>query len=49
MEHVAGALGTPRPWIYPVPLERSFHVVTLDVEREQVFRAVGDHFAGFLQ
>jgi carboxylesterase len=49
MEYVANALGTPRPWIYPVALERSFHVVTLDVDREQVFRAVGDHFDCFLR
>jgi carboxylesterase len=49
MEYVANALGTPRPWVYPVALERSFHVVTLDVDREQVFRAVGDHFDCFLR
>src|SRR5262249_23524941 len=29
--------------IVEVPLERSFHVITLDVDREQVFRAVEDH------
>jgi len=49
MDYVAGALGTPRPWIYAVPLERSFHCITLDVEREQVFAAVGDHFETFLR
>jgi carboxylesterase len=49
MEFIAAHLGTPRPWIIPIALERSFHVVTLDVEREQVFRTVGDHFATFLR
>jgi carboxylesterase len=49
MDYVASALGTPRPWIYTVPLERSFHCITLDVERAQVFAAVGDHFDTFLR
>jgi carboxylesterase len=42
MEAVARGLGTPPEQLKRLVLERSFHVITLDVEREQVFRAVGD-------
>lgn len=40
-DRVARALGSQV--IERLTLERSFHVITLDVEREQVFRAVTDH------
>jgi carboxylesterase len=41
MDHIVRSLGSKQ--IAQLVLERSFHVVTLDLEREQVFRAVGDH------
>jgi carboxylesterase len=43
LEAVASGLGTPRGEIRQLILESSHHVITLDVEREQVFRAVADH------
>jgi carboxylesterase len=43
MEAVAAGLGTPRNEIRQLILEKSHHVITLDVERELVFRAVADH------
>jgi esterase/lipase len=36
-------LGTPRADLRTLILERSHHGITLDVEREEVFRAVADH------
>jgi carboxylesterase len=41
LSEIAGRLGAPI--VRTQALDRSFHVITLDVEREQVFRAVGDH------
>lgn len=41
MDYLAKNLGSRV--IVEVPLERSFHVLTLDVDREQVFRVVGEH------
>jgi carboxylesterase len=41
MDYLARGLGSRE--VVEVPLEQSFHVITLDVEREQVFRAVEDH------
>jgi esterase/lipase len=43
MEAIAKRLGTPRGQVRQLILERSHHVITLDVERELVFRAVTDH------
>jgi carboxylesterase len=43
MAKLAGGLGTPRAEIRQIALERSFHVITLDVERQMVFDAVLDH------
>jgi carboxylesterase len=43
MEAVAAAVGTPRRDVRRLILERSYHVLTLDVERETVFQAVADH------
>jgi carboxylesterase len=43
MEAVAAAVGTPRRDVRRLILERSYHVITLDVERETVFQAVADH------
>lgn len=47
MDHLAKHLGTPPGSLHEVPLEQSFHVITLDVEREQVFRAVEDHVRAY--
>lgn len=41
LEHLTANLGSTV--VERLVLERSFHVVTLDVEREQVFAAVRDH------
>jgi carboxylesterase len=43
MEAIATRLGTPRSQVRQLILERSHHVITLDVERELVFRVVADH------
>jgi carboxylesterase len=40
MDYLAAHLGSRE--VVEVPLEQSFHVITLDVEREHVFRAVTD-------
>jgi carboxylesterase len=47
MEAVAQAVGTPRRDVRQLILERSHHVITLDVERELVFQAVADHIAEY--
>lgn len=46
MDYLAKNLGSRE--IVEVPLERSFHVITLDVDREQVFRAVEEHVTNHL-
>jgi carboxylesterase len=46
MEYLVRALGSKE--ITQLVLERSFHVVTLDVEREQVFDAVCKHVTKYL-
>jgi carboxylesterase len=43
MGAVADGVGTPRRDVRQLVLERSHHVITLDVERETVFRAIGEH------
>jgi len=43
METVAAGVGTARRDVRQLILERSYHVITLDVERETVFQAVDDH------
>lgn len=47
LEALANGLGSTE--VKRLPLDRSFHVITLDVEREQVFRAVADHFLPHLE
>ncbi len=44
---VANGLGTKREQIRQLILERSHHVITLDVEREQLFDAVADHITKY--
>ena len=46
MDHIVRSLGSRE--VTQLVLERSFHVVTLDLEREQVFRAVADHVLKYL-
>ncbi|HEY7957669.1 MAG TPA: alpha/beta fold hydrolase [Polyangia bacterium] len=46
-ERIAVSLGSKV--VKRLELERSFHVITLDVEREQVFRAVAAHLHEHLQ
>ena len=41
LERIAVSLGSKV--VKRLALERSFHVITLDVERDLVFRAVADH------
>jgi carboxylesterase len=43
MEAVARGVSTPRRDVRQLILDRSFHVITLDVERETVFHAVAEH------
>lgn len=42
---LARGLGTPRADLRCLSLPRSFHLITLDVEREVLFAAIGDHLA----
>jgi carboxylesterase len=48
MQTLVDGLGTPRAELRTLVLERSFHVITLDVEREMVFNAVADHLLAHL-
>ncbi len=48
MRVLADGLGTPRAQLRELVLERSFHVITLDVEREIVFNAVTEHLSSQL-
>ncbi|HZS36224.1 MAG TPA: alpha/beta fold hydrolase [Polyangia bacterium] len=48
MQPLVDGLGTPRAELRTLVLERSFHVITLDVEREMVFNAVADHLLAHL-
>jgi carboxylesterase len=43
MEAVAQGVSTPRSHVRQLILERSYHVITLDLEREIVFKAVAEH------
>jgi carboxylesterase len=43
MEAVAREISTPRRDVRQLILDRSYHVITLDVERETVFHAVAEH------
>jgi carboxylesterase len=47
LDAVAEGLGTPRSQVRKLILDQSQHVITLDVEREQVFRAVESHIHEF--
>jgi esterase/lipase len=48
MRALVDGLGTPRTDLRELVLERSFHVITLDVEREIVFNAVTEHLSSHL-
>lgn len=45
---LAQAIGTPAPALRTLALPRSYHLLPLDVEREQVFSAVAEHLAKYL-
>jgi carboxylesterase len=47
MATLARGLGTSPTEIRQVVLERSFHVITLDVERQMVFDAVRNHVLAY--
>jgi carboxylesterase len=49
MQTLVEGLGTPRAELRQLVLERSFHCITLDVEREIVFNAVAEHLLSHLQ
>jgi carboxylesterase len=49
MRALVDGLGTPRADLRELVLERSFHVITLDVEREIVFNAVTEHLSSHLR
>ena len=45
---IAGEIGTPPAALQTLALPRSYHLLPLDVEREQVFSAVAAHLAKYL-